>query len=298
MQNNKHKTVQIYNFTDPMMGLSYESEPFFRQLETHLGEQVCLRFVMGGLVRDVADFMIADDFKEGEDNAFVRYNARLARIYESEQRISGMPIKMDRLNLFSENHTSSIPLNLAFKAVELIALEKAETFLYCLRFATIVEQRITTDESVLAQIASEIGMDKTTFLQAYHGEQAKHALQSDFDLRAKLGVRALPAYLFCYGDKQILTTGVLDFSEFVAIIAQISNSKITPNLPTLNKSTLQNFLAKRPLVSLTEIRYAFNLTDKQTVMDWLNQVQNEWRWVDGEFVEKCGMEKPTKFVHT
>lgn len=128
MQNNNHKTVQIYNFTDPMMGLSYESEPFFRQFETHFGEQVCLRFVMGGLVRDVVDFMIADDFKDGEDNAFVRYNARLARIYESEQSISGMPIKMDRLNLFAKNRTSSIPLNLAFKAVELIAPEKPKLF--------------------------------------------------------------------------------------------------------------------------------------------------------------------------
>lgn len=287
MWNDNSETVQIYNFTDPMMGLSYESEPFFRQLETHFGEQVSLRFVMGGLVRDVADFMIADDFKDGEEKAFVRYNARLSRIYESEQSISGMPIKMDRLNLFAKNRTSSIPLNLAFKAVELIAPEKSETFLYRLRFATIVEQRITTDESVLAQIAAEIGMDKATFLQAYHSEQAKHALQSDFDLRAKFGIRALPAYLFCYGDKQILTTGVLDFTDFVAIIAQISNGKITPNQPTLSKSTLQNFLAKRPLISLTEIRYAFNLADNQRVRDWLEQVQNEWRWVDGEFVENC-----------
>lgn len=156
-----------------------------------------------------------------------------------------------------------------------------------MRFATIVEQRITTDESVLAQVASEIGMDKATFLQAYHSEQAKHALQSDFDLRAKLGVCTLPAYLFCYGDRQILTTGVLDFTDFVAMIAQISDGKIKPNLPTLNKTTLQNFLAKRQLVSLTEIRYAFNLADKQTVVDWLGKVRNKWRWVDGEFIEKC-----------
>lgn len=81
-------------------------------------------------------------------------------------------------------------------------------------------------------------------------------------------------------------------------IAQISNGKITPNQPTLNESILQNFLAKRPLISLTEIRYAFNLTDKQAVLDWLGKVQNEWRSVNGEFVEKCGTEKPTKFVHT
>ncbi|SIR72408.1 hypothetical protein SAMN02745664_10196 [Moraxella cuniculi DSM 21768] len=30
----------IYQFTDPMMGLSYESEPFFRQVESHFGEQI------------------------------------------------------------------------------------------------------------------------------------------------------------------------------------------------------------------------------------------------------------------
>ncbi|AGH37326.1 DSBA oxidoreductase [Bibersteinia trehalosi USDA-ARS-USMARC-188] len=38
--------VTIYHFTDPMMGLTYESEPFFRQLETHFGDQVALKFVM------------------------------------------------------------------------------------------------------------------------------------------------------------------------------------------------------------------------------------------------------------
>ncbi|MDO4431470.1 MAG: hypothetical protein Q4B95_09335 [Lonepinella koalarum] len=37
------KQVKIYNFTDPMMGLSYESEPFFRQLDTHFGRQVALK---------------------------------------------------------------------------------------------------------------------------------------------------------------------------------------------------------------------------------------------------------------
>lgn len=80
MLNDKTHSVLIYHFTDPMMGLTYKSEPFFRQLETHFGERVRLQFVMGGLVRDVADFMIADDFKDGKEHAFIRYNTRLAKI--------------------------------------------------------------------------------------------------------------------------------------------------------------------------------------------------------------------------
>lgn len=154
------KQVKIYNFTDPMMGLSYESEPFFRRLDTHFGRQVALQFVMGGLVRDVADFMTLDDFKDGKERAFQRYNARLAKIYEAEQVISGMPIKMDRLALFDETQTSSLPLNLAFKAVELINPSLAEPFLYRLRFATIVEQAMTTDERVLADVATQTGIAK------------------------------------------------------------------------------------------------------------------------------------------
>ncbi|HHW7579602.1 TPA: DsbA family protein [Mannheimia haemolytica] len=278
------KQVKIYNFTDPMMGLSYESEPFFRRLDTHFGRQVALQFVMGGLVRDVADFMTLDDFKDGKERAFQRYNARLAKIYEAEQAISGMPIKMDRLALFDETHTSSLPLNLAFKAVELINPNLAEPFLYRLRFATIVEQRMTTDERVLADVAVQTGMAKEAFFKAYHSDTVKHALQNDFDLRAKWGIHALPAYLFCYGDRQILKTGVLDFDGFASVIKQISDGQIVPTKPTLNTATLQYFLQKRELVSLTEIRHAFDLADNQAVREWLGKIEQNWRWLDEEFL--------------
>ncbi|MDG2941346.1 DsbA family protein [Exercitatus varius] len=285
MLNDKTHSVLIYHFTDPMMGLTYESEPFLRQLETHFGKRVRLQFVMGGLVRDVADFMIADDFKDGKEHAFIRYNARLAKIYESEQSISGMPIKMDRLNLFAENRRSSIPLNLAFKAVERIYPDKAEHFLYRLRYATIVEQRITTDESELTQIALDVGIDKAKFMQAYQSDATHNALQHDFALRAKLGIRALPAYLFCYGDKQRLQIGVLNFADFVQIIDHLSDGKISPQSPILDEDTLQNFIQKRPLVALTEIRHAFCLADNQTVTNWLDKIPNAWQWVGQDLIK-------------
>ena len=51
----------ITTFTDPMMGLSYESEPVFRKLETHFEGQIEFRCVMAGLVRDVSDFMTPEE---------------------------------------------------------------------------------------------------------------------------------------------------------------------------------------------------------------------------------------------
>ena len=73
----------------------------------------------------------------------VLYCKRLAKIYEDEEQLSGMPICMSGFCLFDEEHTTSMPLDLAYKAVQLTAPDKAERFLYLLRYATIVNTRPT-----------------------------------------------------------------------------------------------------------------------------------------------------------
>ena len=45
--------LTITTFTDPMMGLSYESEPLFRKLETHYDGSISFKNVMSGLVCNV-----------------------------------------------------------------------------------------------------------------------------------------------------------------------------------------------------------------------------------------------------
>ena len=137
-------SVVITTFTDPMMGLSYECEPIFRKLETHFRGQIAFRYVMSLLVRDVFELVDPADMEQGKETAIRNYNARLARIYEEEEAISGMPICMNQFHLFSTEDTSSLPLNLAYKAAQLAAPELADLFLYNLRYATIVECRPTT----------------------------------------------------------------------------------------------------------------------------------------------------------
>lgn len=109
--------IKITTFTDPMMGLSWEYEPTFRKLETHF--QIEFRYIMSVLVPDVYKLVNPDDFKISKEFALSEYNARLAKIYESEEAISGMPINMTDFHLFSTEQRSSKPLNLAYKAVQL-----------------------------------------------------------------------------------------------------------------------------------------------------------------------------------
>ncbi|MBQ6908733.1 MAG: hypothetical protein IJP56_07000 [Synergistaceae bacterium] len=75
--------IIITVFTDPMMGLSYESEPILERLQIEYAG----RYVMSLLVRDVSDFMTPDELALESEAGIQRYCERLAMIYKSEETI-------------------------------------------------------------------------------------------------------------------------------------------------------------------------------------------------------------------
>lgn len=196
--------IILTTFTDPMMGLSYETEPVYRKLETHFGDRIELRYCMSLLVRDVRDFMLPQERAMEKKAGIETYCKRLAKIYEDEEQISGMPICMSGFCLFDEEHTTSMPLDLAYKAVQLTAPDKAERFLYLLRYATIVNTRPTTHFDEILRVVRETGIDETHFKETYESTEAEEALKSDLAYTQRLGIRSLPAYLLQYSDNGML----------------------------------------------------------------------------------------------
>lgn len=83
---------------------------------------------MAGLVRDVSDFMTPDELSLPAKEGIQKYNTRLAGIYKSEESIGGLPINMKGFHLFDEEHRSSYPLNIAYKATQLADSEKLTFF--------------------------------------------------------------------------------------------------------------------------------------------------------------------------
>lgn len=86
-------------FTDPMMGLSYESEPIMDALARRYGERLAIRYVMSVLVRDVSDFMTSAERALPPEQGILLYCKRLAQIYKSEESIGGLPINMEDFRL-------------------------------------------------------------------------------------------------------------------------------------------------------------------------------------------------------
>ena len=257
--------ITLTTFTDPMMGLSYECEPIFRKLETHFAGQIEFRYAMGLLVRNVYELTACNELSQSPALALHRYNARLAKIYESEESISGMPINMDGFCLFSEEHTSSLPLNLAYKAAQLAAPALADRFLYNLRYATIVDTRPTTHLDEILKVVRQTGIDEQRFLQHYRDSSAETALDNDLTRMHALGIHTLPAYLLEYDGRQMLIRHLIGYDAFVEAICQLTDGRIHPQPVEQSLSAIRQLLNEHPLISPIELREAFDFTTTDDV---------------------------------
>ena len=261
--------VTILTFTDPMMGLSYECEPIFRKLETHFDGDVEFKYLMGVLVKDVYDLVNPADLSVSKEIALKNYNAKLAKIYESEEDITGMPINMTNFQLFSVEHTSSLPLNLAYKAAQLVNESKSDLFLYNLRYATIVECRPTTQTEEILRVVRATGIDEEKFLEHFNGDTSKSALNLDLQFAYRIGIRTLPAYLIEYNGEAALFQELLGYEAFVQIINKLTNSAIKPQVVEKSLNNLRETLKKHPLISPIEIREAFDLDSLEDVTEFI-----------------------------
>ena len=215
------KTI-ITVFTDPMMGLSYESEPILERLQNEYKDTIVIRYVMSILVRDVLDFMLPEERMLDLEEGIKKYNKRLAGIYKSEESIGGLPINMDGFRLFDTEHRSSKPLCLAYKAAQLTNPDKADAFLKALRHATVLCTRPTTHLEEILRIIRNTKIDEKTFLTHYQDGTAEIELNKDKAFTNSLQIHSLPAYLIQHGD-QALIMHSFQYQDFVDAIAKISN---------------------------------------------------------------------------
>ncbi|MBE6476994.1 MAG: DsbA family protein [Propionibacteriaceae bacterium] len=251
--------VTVTTFTDPMMGLSYEQEPVYRALETHFGEQLQFRYRMGLLVPDVMRLVDPHDLSLGEDEAIRRYNTRLAQVYLDEEPIGGLPIVMDDFALFSAEERSTLNLCLAYEAALIVEPERANAYLYALRFATIVMARRTTRLTVAMDVAREEGLDAGALENCVADGRAGVALADDLARARGLGIRGLPAVHVQCGERSELVHGLADRAAFVASIDRVSDGAVKPSVPDATAEGLSSLLGSHPLMSAQEITAAFDL---------------------------------------
>ena len=209
--------VLLTVFTDPMMGLSYESEPILDALAQRYGDRLAIRYVMSVLVRDVSDFMTSAERALPPEEGIPLYCRRLAQIYRSEESIGGLPIRMEDFRLFDPEHRSSRPLCLAYKAAQLAAPDLADAFLRKLRRVIMLDCRPTTRQEELLAVARASGIGEAAFLAALRDGGAEAALERDLAHTRRMGIRSLPAYVIGRGDRALFLQS-FDTDDFIRAI--------------------------------------------------------------------------------
>lgn len=181
---NKHQRIEILYFTDPICSSCWGIEPQLRLLKLQYGHGIHIDYRMGGLLPDWS-----------YNSGGISQPSDVATHWDEVSPHYDMPIDGD-LWLEDPLH-SSYPPSIAFKAAQIQAPQKAQTFLRRLREMVFLEKKNITKAKHLSAAATYAGLDATQLLADMEGP-AVEAFEADLALAKTYGVRGFPT-LFING---------------------------------------------------------------------------------------------------
>lgn len=254
---NSKPIVEIIEFTDPVCTWCWGSEPALRALEARYGDQLKVKFIMGGLVKNIFEFYDSyNDIGGDPENT----NKQVASHWLEASERHGMPVETEGFRLFSTEDTSTYPQNIAYKAVQMEDQELADRFLRRVREATAAEAMQTNRQEVLIELASEVGVDLGQFLLHLEDGSAEAAFREDLSFTRKYSVRGFPSFLIRYGEKELLVRSFQDRPTFESLIKSITGDAVKPQALAQTPEAVMEFVLRYGRVAPVEIEVAFRFT--------------------------------------
>ena len=251
--------VRITAFTDPACTWCWGSEPVLRAVEARFGDQVQVRPVMGGLVKDIRAFM---DTANGIGGDAERSNAQIAAHWLEASARHGMPVRTAGFRMFTDQDRSTWPMCEGYEAARLVNEGLAARYLRRLREANAAEALQVNRVEVQAELAAEVGLDVGRFLGALRDGSARTAFQADLAETARHGVRGFPAFLF-EGDRRMMVPGYLPYEGFREVLGMVSGGKLVETTPCKTVEAVVDFVRRHGRVADREITVTFGLSDAE-----------------------------------
>jgi len=215
--------VEITYFTDPYCSWCWATEPVLYRIRETYREQVHLRYVMGGLVRDIADFY--DNLND------IRTTAEVAPHWRMVSERSGQPIDERLMEEITDPHFSTWPACIAVKAAQGQGEAPGEAYLRRLRRAALTERRIISQPDVYLALAQEVpGLDPERFQTDVRSGTAERAFHADLAECRRYGVTGFPTLLFAAAgrvvapgtEQPILVVGHRTFATYSQVLRRIA----------------------------------------------------------------------------
>ena len=251
--------IDLIEFTDPYCTWCWGSEPILRRIQETYGEQVTIRFVMGGLtdnaaqVRDPANGIGGSDWKR-----------QIAAHWLDASSRHGMPVDVSQ---FAERVApkSTYPANIAYEAARLQNPDLADRYLRRLREAAAIESRSIHLPEVQAELAEELGLDRVRFLIDLAGP-AREAFAGDLRFCHESGARGFPTFLISSGGRVRLLRGYNRFPSFAAVFDSLAGEPLEKQSLTISEDAVLGFISKYGSVATREVVEVFGVSDSEAEM--------------------------------
>ncbi len=256
--------IELIQFTDPVCTWCWGSEPLLRRLETRFGDQIKSSFVMGGLVKDIRDFYDSTNDIGGIGGTPEAADRQIAKHWEEASPRHGMPVETKDYHLFTNEYPSTYPQNIAYKAAQMEDQTLADRFLRRIREASSAEGKQTNATEVLIELASEVGLDITKFIERLGDGTAKKAFEYDQNLCSQLNIHGFPTFLVKHAEKAVLLRGWQQYETLKSVLQQLTNGAILEHDVDTSDASILAFIKAHGNLAPAEIKFAFNLSDDET----------------------------------
>ncbi len=237
------KKLKITVFADPVCTWCWGSAPVLRALEYRLGENVEIEYVMCGMIEDIRTFSNRR-LEIGGDIPLS--NRNMMKAWMEASTIHGMPVLERGMHLFSEEHPSTFPQNLAYITAKLCCrhndkpecdTKRANRYLRRVQEATAVEGLLTTHNDVLVDLAAVEGFNTEEFARTLESDAAKKAFMADRERAHEYDIKSYPSFILEYDGREKILSGYNTYNAIVAEISALADGKIKSMLTDKIDST-------------------------------------------------------------
>lgn len=180
---------EIWYFTDPFCSWCWATEPQLLRLQEAYRGRVTVRYFLGGLVEDIANF-----YDPGND---ISGTAQVAPHWREVTERTGQPIDERVMSDITDPHWSTWPACIAVKAAQLQGDEIGERYLRRLRRAVMTERQNVSERPAQLRLAAEVaGLDVARLAADLDGNEARQAFTADMQLGRQYGATGFPSLLF------------------------------------------------------------------------------------------------------
>jgi len=249
-------TIEIASYTDPYCTWCWGSEPVVRHLQKAYGDQLTVRYVMGGLVEDFSNFHDPMNGIGGENNSI----QPIADHWIEASARHGMPV--NTAGLLQTPFRSTWPSNIAYEAAKLQSEKVANRYLRRLREAAATESWDLGDPEVLADLAQGVGLDRKRFLTDFNG-QAEDEFARDRWECSRRDVRGFPTFLVTVDGKERLARGYRTYEQMVGLIDLLASEHVERRRPEFTDLGVLDFVEEYGSAAVREVSEVFSVSHAQ-----------------------------------